>query len=96
MTSGKARNFTGEFGTGRNLGRTLISDVAGWRPCTWCTKRGVGGRGAVCENCAKIRDESPLDPPAEFKYFCSDIGFVAVEEVAGRGAEVELVIISRP
>jgi hypothetical protein len=93
MTSGKSGDFTGEF-------RTLISDVRVWWACTWCTTRGaVGGETAIgqeVENCVRIRDASPLDPTAEFKCFCSDIGFLAVEEVAGRGVEVELVIISRP
>jgi hypothetical protein len=48
------------------------------------------------ENCVQIRDSSPLDPIAEFKYFCADIGFLALEEVVGRGPEAELVSVSRP
>ena len=50
----------------------------------------------ILENCVQIRDSSPLDPTAEFKYFCPDIGFLALEEVLGRGAEAELVTVSRP
>jgi hypothetical protein len=48
------------------------------------------------ENCVQIRDTSPLDPIAEFKYFCPDVGFLALEEVVGRGAEAELVSVTRP
>jgi hypothetical protein len=48
------------------------------------------------ENCLQIRDSSPLESGSEYKYYCPDIGFLALEEVVGFGPEVELVSISRP
>jgi hypothetical protein len=48
------------------------------------------------ENCLQIQDSSPLEPAREYKYFCPDIAFLALEELVGFGAEAELVSISRP
>jgi hypothetical protein len=99
MTPGKS---AGEFGTDWITGRNLISDISDWRPWTWRTTRGAVGAGRVVAtggnvgNRAQIRDPSPLDPAAEFNLFGSDIAFLALKGPVGAGAEIELVIISRP
>jgi hypothetical protein len=47
------------------------------------------------ENCVQIKDSSFLDITAEHKYYCTDIGFLALEEMIGRPAEAELVSVTR-
>jgi hypothetical protein len=47
------------------------------------------------ENCLQIKDSSFLDITAEYKYYCPDIGFLALEEMIGRPAEAALVSVSR-
>jgi hypothetical protein len=48
------------------------------------------------ENCLQIQDSSPLEVSREYKYYCPDIAFLALEELVGFGPEAELVSISRP
>jgi hypothetical protein len=48
------------------------------------------------ENCLQVQDWSRLEAGRENKYYCPDIAFLALEELAGFGPEAELVSISRP
>jgi hypothetical protein len=48
------------------------------------------------DNCLQVQDWSRLEAGRENKYYCPDIAFLALEELAGFGPEAELVSISRP
>jgi hypothetical protein len=48
------------------------------------------------QNCVQVQDLTPLEPRREYKYYCPDIAFLALEKLVGFGPEAELVGISRP
>jgi hypothetical protein len=48
------------------------------------------------KNCIQIQDLTPFEPRREYKYYCPDIAFLALEKLVGFGPEAELVSISRP
>jgi hypothetical protein len=48
------------------------------------------------ENCLQVLDLTPLEPRREYKYYCPDIAFLALEQQVGFGPEAALVSISRP
>jgi hypothetical protein len=59
-----------------------------WGPFSPSAKKVTAPYGTL-ENCIQIRASSPLDPTKKFQCFYPDVGFLALEEVVGRGAEVE-------
>ena len=48
------------------------------------------------ENCIQVQDSTPLESRREYKYYCLDIAFLALEKLVGFGPEAELVSITRP
>jgi len=60
------------------------------------TNRKVTVPYGTLENCIQIQDSTPLETRREYKYYCLDIAFIALDKPIGVGAEAELVSITRP
>jgi hypothetical protein len=60
------------------------------------THRIVAVPYGILHNCLHVQDLTPLEHRREYKYYCPEIAFLALEKLVGFGPEAELVSISRP
>jgi hypothetical protein len=60
------------------------------------TNRKVTVPYGTLENCIQVHDTTTLEKRREYKYYCLDIAFLALDKPVGFGPEAELVSITRP